>query len=201
MIEVLEKIPKIYERAVLSEYYRFFQNLNGSKDIINKNLSFTTDAYKLTEKETRNENFLDAYKVLENNQRNIKFVLLKGEEQELLAVARIRIDEFAIYICDIVYTNYPTIAEQVSSFTDLYEAITDIANNYQKDYLEIEVPKNDDFTLDEAEYYGFANTTEPNRVTRNYKTVILTKEIRKKELNGQTRSRKQTKWYNKQRCC
>ncbi len=193
MIEVLEKIPKIYERTVLSEYYRFFQNLNGSKDIINKNLSFTTDAYKLTEKETRNENFLDAYKVLENNQRNIKFVLLKGEEQELLAVARIRIDEFAIYICDIVYTNYPTIAEQISSFTDLYEAIKDIANNYQKDYLEIEVPKNDDFTLDEAEYYGFANTTEPNRVTRNYKTVILTKEIRKKELNGQTRSRKQTK--------
>ena len=193
MIEVLEKIPKIYERAVLYEYYRFFQNLNGSKDIINKNLSFTTDAYKLTEKETRNESFLDAYKVLENNQRNIKFVLLKGEEQELLAVARIRIDEFAIYICDIVYTNYPTIAEQVSSFTDLYEAIEDIANNYQKDYLEIEVPKNDDFTLDEAEYYGFANTTEPNRVTRNYKTVILTKEIRKKELNGQTRSRKQTK--------
>lgn len=193
MIEVLEKIPKIYERTVLSEYYRFFQNLNGSKDIINKNLSFTTDAYKLTEKETRNENFLEAYKVLENNQRNIKFVLLKGEEQELLAVARIRIDEFAIYICDIVYTNYPTIAEQISSFTDLYEAIKDIANNYQKDYLEIEVPKNDDFTLDEAEYYGFANTTEPNRVTRNYKTVILTKEIRKKELNGQTRSRKQTK--------
>lgn len=193
MIEVLEKIPKIYERAVLAEYYRFFQNLNGSKDIINKNLSFTTDAYKLTEKETRNENFLDAYKVLENNQRNVKFVLLKGEEQELLAVARIRIDEFAIYICDIVYTNYPTIAEQISSFTDLYEAIKDIANNYQKDYLEIEVPKNDDFTLDEAEYYGFANTTEPNRVTRNYKTVILTKEIRKKELNGQTRSRKQTK--------
>ncbi len=193
MIEVLEKIPKIYERTVLSEYYRFFQNLNGSKDIINKNLSFTTDAYKLTEKETRNENFLDAYKVLENNQRNIKFVLLKGEEQELLAVARIRIDEFAIYICDIVYTNYPTIAEQVSSFTDLYEAIEDIANNYQKDYIEIEVPKNDDFTLDEAEYHGFANTTEPNRVTRNYKTVILTKEIRKKELNGQTRSRKQTK--------
>lgn len=193
MIEVLEKIPKIYERTVLSEYYRFFQNLNGSKDIINKNLSFTTDAYKLTEKETRNENFLDAYKVLENNQRNIKFVLLKGEEQELLAVARIRIDEFAIYICDIVYTNYPTIAEQVSCFTDLYEAIKDIANNYQKDYLEIEVPKNDDFTLDEAEYYGFANTTEPNRVTRNFKTVILTKEIRKKELNGQTRSRKQTK--------
>lgn len=192
MIEVLEKIPKIYERAVLSEYYRFFQNLNGSKDIINKNLSFTTDAYKLTEKETRNESFLDAYKVLENNQRNIKFVLLKGEEQELLAVARIRIDEFAIYICDIVYTNYPTIAEQVSSFTGLYEAIKDIANNYQKDYIEIEVPKNDDFTLDEAEYYGFANTTEPNRVTRNYKTVILTKEIRKKELNGQTRSRKQT---------
>lgn len=192
MIEVLEKIPKIYERTVLSEYYRFFQNLNGSKDIINKNLSFTTDAYKLTEKETRNENFLDAYKVLENNQRNIKFVLLKGEEQELLAVARIRIDEFAIYICDIVYTNYPTIAEQVSSFTGLYEAIKDIANNYQKDYIEIEVPKNDDFTLDEAEYYGFANTTEPNRVTRNYKTVILTKEIRKKELNGQTRSRKQT---------
>ena len=161
--------------------------------IINKNLSFTTDAYKLTEKETRNECFLEAYKVLENNQRNIKFVLLKGEEQELLAVARIRIDEFAIYICDIVYTNYPTIAEQISSFTDLYEAIKDIANNYQKDYLEIEVPKNDDFTLDEAEYYGFANTTEPNRVTRNYKTVILTKEIRKKELNGQTRSRKQTK--------
>lgn len=193
MIEVLEKIPKIYERTVLSEYYRFFQNLNGSKDIINKNLSFTTDAYKLTEKETRNENFLEAYKVLENNQRNIKFVLLKGEEQELLAVARIRIDEFAIYICDIVYTNYPTIAEQVSCFTDLYEAIKDIANNYQKDYIEIEVPKNDDFTLDEAEYYGFANTTEPNRVTRNYKTVILTKEIRKKELNGQTRSRKQTK--------
>lgn len=193
MIEVLEKIPKIYERTVLSEYYRFFQNLNGSKDIINKNLSFTTDAYKLTEKETRNESFLDAYKVLENNQRNIKFVLLKGEEQELLAVARIRIDEFAIYICDIVYTNYPTIAEQVSSFTDLYEAIKDIANNYQKDYLEIEVPKNDNFTLEEAEYYGFANTTEPNRVTRNYKTVILTKEIRKKELNGQTRSRKQTK--------
>lgn len=192
MIEVLEKIPKIYERAVLSEYYRFFQNLNGSKDIINKNLSFTTDAYKLTEKETRNENFLEAYKVLENNQRNIKFVLLKGEEQELLAVARIRIDEFAIYICDIVYTNYPTIAEQVSCFTNLYEAIKDIANNYQKDYIEIEVPKNDDFTLDEAEYYGFANTTEPNRVTRNYKTVILTKEIRKKELNGQTRSRKQT---------
>lgn len=192
MIEVLEKIPKIYERTVLSEYYRFFQNLNGSKDIINKNLSFTTDAYKLTEKETRNESFLDAYKVLENNQRNIKFVLLKGEEQELLAVARIRIDEFAIYICDIVYTNYPTIAEQISSFTDLYEAIKDIANNYQKDYIEIEVPKNDDFTLDEAEYYGFANTTEPNRVTRNYKTVILTKEIRKKELNGQTRSRKQT---------
>lgn len=192
MIEVLEKIPKIYERTVLSEYYRFFQNLNGSKDIINKNLSFTTDAYKLTEKETRNENFLDAYKVLENNQRNVKFVLLKGEEQELLAVARIRIDEFAIYICDIVYTNYPTIAEQVSCFTNLYEAIKDIANNYQKDYLEIEVPKNDDFTLDEAEYYGFANTTEPNRVTRNYKTVILTKEIRKKELNGQTRSRKQT---------
>ena len=38
MIEVLEKIPKIYERTVLSEYYRFFQNLNGSKDIINKNL-------------------------------------------------------------------------------------------------------------------------------------------------------------------
>ena len=201
MIEVLEKIPKIYERAVLAEYYRFFQNLNGSKDIINKNLSFTTDAYKLTEKETRNECFLEAYKVLENNQRNIKFVLLKGEEQELLAVARIRIDEFAIYICDIVYTNYPNIAEQISSFTDLYEAIKDIANNYQKDYLEIEVPKNDDFTLDEAEYYGFANTTEPNRVTRNYKTVILTKEIRKKELNGQTRSRKQTKWYNKQRCC
>lgn len=192
MVEVLEKIPKIYERIVLSEYYKFFQELYGSKDILNKNISFTTDIYKLTDKELRNENFLEAYKVLENKNHNIKFVLLKGEEQELLAVARIRIDKNAIYVCDIIYTNYPTFAEKTTSFIELYETFLIIANNYKKEYLEIEVPKTDEFTLDEAEYYGFSNTTEPNRISRNYSTIILTKDIRKKELNGQTRSRKQT---------
>lgn len=192
MVEILEKIPKVYERTVLSEYYKFFQELYGSKDIFNKSISYTTDIYKLTDKELRNENFLEAYKVLENQNRNIKFVLLKGEEQELLAVARIRIDKNAIYVCDIIYTDYPTFAEKTTNFIELYETFLIIANNYKKEYLEIEVPKNDEFTLDEAEYYGFSNTTEPNRISRNYNTIILTKELRKKKLNGQTRSRKQT---------
>lgn len=192
MVEILEKIPKVYERTVLSEYYKFFQELYGSKDILNKNISYTTDIYKLTDKELRNENFLEAYKVLENQNRNIKFVLLKGEEQELLAVARIRIDKNAIYVCDIIYTDYPTFAEKTTNFIELYETFLIIANNYKKEYLEIEVPKNDEFTLDEAEYYGFSNTTEPNRISRNYNTIILTKELGKKKINGQTRSRKQT---------
>lgn len=193
MIIMVSKIPPKYKRIVLEEYYKFFQSINGEKDILNKNLRFTTDKNKLTNKELRNESFMDALKTVENDYNNIIFLLTFEVDGSLTSVARIQLTKEIIRICDIVYLNYPDDIEKSMLLSEIMHKVEEMAS-VNKQNIDFEIPLEDELTLCFANAYGFVDLIQDNRI---FRVLLLTKVMKEREINGQTLSRKQKKESNK----
>lgn len=192
MIITVNKIAARDEGRILKEYYKFFQYINGKKDILDKNLHFTTDRDKLTDKELKNKSFMDALEAVENNTENITFALTFDESGRISSVTRIELTKKIIHICDIVYLNYPDVAEKLMILNEIIQKATEIASLNGQD-VDFEVPTNDTAAISFAKAYGFKQLKGDERI---YRTIIFTKEIEKREINGQTLSRKQGKEFN-----
>ena len=98
MIITVNKIAPRDEGRIIKEYYKFFQYINGKKDILDKNLHFTTDRDKLTDKELKNKSFMDALEAVENNTENITFALTFDESGRISSVTRIELTKKIIHI-------------------------------------------------------------------------------------------------------
>lgn len=192
MIITVNKIAARDEGRILKEYYKFFQYINGKKDILDKNLHFTTDRDKLTDKELKNKSFMDALEAVENNTENITFALTFDESGRISSVARIELTQKIVHICDIVYLNYPDVAEKLMILNEIIQKATEMASLNGQD-VDFEVPTNDSAAMSFAKAYGFKQLKGDERI---YRTIIFTKKIEKREINGQTLSRKQGKEFN-----
>ena len=192
MITLVKKIPAKYERIVLEEYYEFYQFQYGKKDFLNKNIKFTTNSDKLTDKEIDNKSLMDSIKTIKNEGDKFSFLLSFDTEGRLTSVTRIHISKEYIHICDIVYTNYPDVLEKLEILNEIIQKVEEIAslNNQQIDF---EIPTNDEVTINFASSYGYALISSDKRV---FRTLVFTKDIEKRDLDEQTLSRKQRKEFN-----
>ena len=181
MITLVKKIPAAYENAVLERYYKFYQFLNCERDILNKNLRFTMDESKLTDKETiKNENY------------NFSFLLSFDCEERLVAVTRIYITKTRVNVCDMVYLNYPDIAEKLMLLNEIIQKVEEIASLSGQE-IDFEIPINDTAAMSFATTCGFK---ELKGEKESYRTLVFIKQIEKREIDGQTLSRKQGKESN-----
>lgn len=192
MITIVDKVPAKYERIVLEEYYTFYQYQNGERDIFNKNIKFTTDENKLTEKELANKSLIDSIKTLKDSNPAIKFLLSFDLDDRLVAVTRLYSNGKYLHICDIVYPNYPDVAEKLMLLNEIIEKSEEIARNNDQD-LDFEIQNNDEATLSFAGAWGFKQLNEEKR---EFTTVVLTKKVEKRDKNEQTLSRKQNPKFN-----
>lgn len=193
MINIVKKIPAKYERIVLEEYYEFYQFQHGKKDILSKNIKFTTNKEKLTEKEISNKSFMDSLKTVKNEEYKFLFLLSFDDERRLTSVTRIHISKEYIHVCDTVYTNYPDELEKLKILNEIIQKVEEIAslNNQQIDF---EIPTNDEVTIYLVSAYGYNLLSGDKRL---FRTLVYTKNIKKRELDEQTLSRKQRKESNK----
>lgn len=192
MITMVSKIPPKYERIVLEEYYKFYQFINGEKDIFYKSLHFTTDKNKLTDKELKNISFMDALKTITNENNNMLFLLTFEVDGKLTSVARIKLTKETIHICDIVYPSYSDDEEKEIILGEIIHKIEEIAsvNNQNIDF---EIPFDDDLALTFVSVNGFVNLSEDKRI---FQTMLLTKIVKEREKDECTLSRKQGKKSN-----
>ena len=122
-----KRLPKIYERVVLEEYYQFFTRMNNSgalERFFHRPFKFTTDKNKQNVGDLKYDIFQDCLEAYESiDASNIEFVCLCDDESpfesdeilfeektdniNIVAVARIRIDEDNIHIPEILFLDYP----------------------------------------------------------------------------------------------
>lgn len=192
MITLVKKIPAAYENAVLERYYKFYQFLNCERDILNKNLRFTMDESKLTDKELYNKSFMDSRKTIKNENYNFSFLLSFDCEERLVAVTRIYITKTRVNVCDMVYLNYPDIAEKLMLLNEIIQKVEEIASLSGQE-IDFEIPINDTVAMSFATTCGFK---ELKGEKESYRTLVFIKQIEKREIDGQTLSRKQGKESN-----
>ena len=192
MITLASKVPAKYERIVLEEYYKFYQFQNGERDILNKNIKFTMDESKYTDREINNKSLMDSVKTLKNDTHNILFLLSFDEEERLNAVTRLYMDKSYIHICDVVYPSYPEISEKIMFLNEIISKVEEMASINDQE-IDFEIPTNDEVTLSFAASCGFKELPGD---TRTYRTMVLTKKAEKREKDEWTLSRKQRKESN-----
>lgn len=192
MITLVKKIPAKFERTVLEEYYKFFQNQNGERDILNKNLKFTMDKEKLTDKELHNKSFMDSRKTLENEHNDFTFLIVFNAEDRIQSVARIYITKEYIHICDIVYTNYPDAAEKLQLLNEIVQKVEEIASLNEQEIV-FEIPTNEKIATRFATTCGYRHMAGDKDT---YRTELFIKHIEKRKINEQTLNRKQRKESN-----
>lgn len=212
MITILDKrLPKIYERVVLEEYYRFFTRLECGEysRIHHRPFKFTTDSKKAGLDELRNERFrlsVETYETID--QDDIEFMCLgkerQSDEEELLmvdsidTVARIKVDSECVHIAEIIFLDYPTNEEIAGRINEVLHGAEYYASNKQLPKVYYEVPKCDDWYLSIAYNNGYTQIEEDDRSKQLARTFLLEKELeRKKDENEWSRSRKQGKKSNK----
>ena len=192
MITLVKKIPAAYENAVLERYYKFYQFQNCERDILNKNLKFTMDESKLTDKEMYNKSFMDSIETIKNEHNNFHFLLSFDCEERLVAVTRIYIAKKRVHICDMVYLNYPDVAEELMLLNEMIQKVEEIASLSGQE-IDFEIPINDTAAMSFATTCGFEQLTGEKE---SYRTLVFIKQIEKREIDGQTLSRKQGKESN-----
>lgn len=201
VVEVVKEIPKDIERVVLEEYYKFYCRLWDTKRIFARNIHFTRDKEKQRVKDLDIPEFLEAIKTITPKNSDINFMLLKQEGEGVIAVARFLKGKI-LHICDIVYLNYPTIAERKENFKNILDNLEEYAtslklgDNFDVDSILCELPKYDELSLEAAKESNYTLLEEPIDSKRTYRTYLLTKDLRKREIDGQTLSRKKASGSN-----
>lgn len=188
MIKMEDKIPKLAERTVIEEYYKFYQIINCEKGIFSKRRTFSTDAAKLTERDMNDRSLIDAIMTVRNEAENFKFLFIYDDEKNLSAVARFKFNKDNIHVCEIIFTNYPDVLEKLTSLNDVINYLYELGIEYDIKDISIELLNGEGSLIKFAEGAGFSNNVHDES---KYQTTVLTKNIRKKDLDGPTLSRKQ----------
>lgn len=188
MIKMEDRIPKLAERTVIEEYYKFYQVVNAEKSLIHKKRTFTTNPEKLTEKDTSDKSLMDAIGTIRNDAEKFKFLLVYDDEKNLSAVARLIFNADNIHMGEIIYVNYPDILEKLTSLNEVINYLSKLGLEYDVKDVSMELLNGDGALIKFAEGSGFSNNSHDEF---KYQTTILTKNVRKKDLNGPTLSRKQ----------
>lgn len=187
MIKMENDIPKLAERTVIEEYYKFYQVINADKGLISKRRTFTTDLTKLTEKDMSDKSLMDAITTVRNDSASLKFLLIYDDNKALSAVARLKFNEDNIHMCEIIFTNYPNILEKLVSLNEVINCLNELGIEYDVQDVSVELLNNEESLIKFVESTGFSNNTHDESM---YQTTVLTNNIRKKNLDGPTLSRK-----------
>ncbi len=187
MIILAKKIPAKYERIALEEYYKFYQKQNNKKDVINRNIKFTMDSSKLSDKDLSNKSLMDATRTLKNDTDKYFFIVSFDIEERMTSIFKILITREEVEVCDIIYTDYPTDLEKALVLNEIVPKLEEIASlNGQK----IKISTDDVIT------YQFLRLSDFEKSSTGDKTVLLTKEVEKRGMHEHTLSRKQGKELN-----
>lgn len=189
MVKMEDKVPKMAERVIIEEYYNFFKIVNCEKVIKNKKRTFSTVISKLNEKDLSDVSLIDAIRAVKNEDENIKFLTVYDTAENLSAVARIKFNEGNIHLCDVVFVNYPDVLEKFIDINEIMYYLIDLGIEYDVNDISMEILKSEDALVKFIENNGFTYNV---RDVSKYHTVVLIKNLRKKELDGPTLSRKQT---------
>lgn len=188
MIKMEDRIPKLAERMVIEEYYKFYQIVNAEKGLLPKKRTFTTNLKKLTEKDMGDISLVNAIDTVRNDAEDFKFLLVYDDEKNLSAVARLIFNTDNIHMGEIIYVNYPDILEKLTSLNEVINYLSKLGLEYDVKDVSMELLNMDGALIKFAEGSGFYNNTHDES---KYQTIVLTKNVRKKDLDGPTLSRKQ----------
>ena len=186
-----ESLPKEYERAIIEEYYRMYNEREGFPRPFNQNVRYTADESRLRKRDLNNSDLMKAIKAYSSiSEDNIEFICY-GPDDVITTIARIMISENNIHIIDILFLNYPYLQEKMSYIKN----IIDIASNYGYQNgcktISCEVGKTDKdsllFTM--LKNMGFVLPKDALKEASQYPTYIMEKGIIRKD--EQTRRRKQ----------
>ena len=114
-VEFSNTMPKIYKRVALEEYYKYYQKINRDKPIFYRDVHFTMEQSKLSDKDMVDQSLFHAINIVGRQDKEYNFALSLGEEDELQGIMRYRLihDEKIFYIYDIIFTNYPNGLEKL----------------------------------------------------------------------------------------
>lgn len=188
MIKMEDKIPKLAERTAIEEYYKFYQVVNADKGLLPKRRTFTTNLKKLTDKDISDKSLMDAVATVKNEDENLKFLLVYDDEKNLSAVARLKFNKDNIHMCEIIFINYPDVLERLVSINEVINYLSKLGIEYDVKDVSMELLNGDGSLIKFVESAGFSNDLHDES---KYQTTVLTKNIRKKDLDGPTLSRKQ----------
>lgn len=205
MVKVIitdEKLPKVYERPILEEYYCFFKKLGWSTgSIFPRKVRFTTLTDRLTKMDEMDECLMasiNTYKSIENS--DIRFVLFIDEYNEhdnILALARIKEKENDIHVAEILFLDYPNKEEKQNIIDKILIFIEEYARYYDISKVTCEIPKYDNLYLNVVNNKGYSSVEENERVKALSQTFLLEKKIKlTRDENEWTRNRKQRKESN-----
>lgn len=188
MVVMDDKIPKLAERIVIEEYYNFYQIVNYKKGLLPKRRTFTIDREKLMDRDLNDNSLLDAIETVQNETDNFKFLLVYDDNKYLSAVARLKFNKDNIHMCEIIFTNYPNILEKLTSINDVINYLNKLGIEYDVDNISLELLNSELSLISFVKGVGFSNNSHDEY---KYQTTIFSKDIRKKDLDGPTLSRKQ----------
>lgn len=187
MVIMDDKIPKLAERTVIEEYYNFYHIVNYNKGLLFKKRTFTTDSEKLMSRDLKDNSLLDAIETVQNKTDNFKFLLVYDDNKYLSAVARLKFNDNNIHMCEIIFTNYPNILEKLTSINDVINYLNKLGIEYDVDNISLELLNSELSLISFVKGVGFSNNSHDEY---KYLTSIFSKDIRKKDLNGPSFSRK-----------
>lgn len=194
MVIMDDKIPKLAERTVIEEYYNFYQIVNYNKGLLPKRRTFSIDSEKLMGRDLNDNSLLDAIETVQNETDNFKFLLVYDDNKYLSAVARLKFNEDNIHMCEIIFTNYPNILEKLTSINDVINYLNKLGIEYDVDNISLELLNSEVSLISFVNGAGFSNDSHDEY---KYQTTIFTKDIRKKDLDGPSFSRKQARRFYK----
>lgn len=184
MIDVSVHIPKELQRPALEEYHKFLKGIHGVYSF-RSNVRYTMDETKLTKKELKDDLHKEARSIVANEDFETFFLLVKNENEDVNAIGRatILLNSLSMHLCEIIYLNYPTEEEKESIIKEILEYLEYYTKKGVREYVSLEVPRNDSLLLYTALDSGYNYIDEDKSITNMNQTIVLEKEIkREKEL-------------------
>lgn len=196
------RLSKLYERVILEEYYYFFKKMGyNSGSIFPRTIKFTTDIKKLRNIDKNDECLMESIKACNSfSDENIRLFLhsdKKRPEDDIDALARVKVDLDNIHIGEFLFLDYPSEEEKLERINEILSAIEDFARNNGIETVSLEIPKCDDLEYDLAKRLGYEIAKEEPEAREIFTTFLFEKSMNlTRDKNEWTRSRKQGKKSN-----